>query len=278
MAWLDTDTGRALRAAFRDDGLDIRLRDDYFNVYEAQCAVARVEWRGGGPGTCQLKVHEAYLRGGALQSSGPVGRYESFVVTDAFVSDYVRCLPDLRKRAAERHGHEGRLEAKCLKANLVGTPLLVFDRQVAMAGLPDRIDVLAASADRARPLLVAVELKRGLNNDIQSVAAQTLKYMELLDPDGRGLRLDIALAYARVCAQMLALGLRAPDPSLIKPGMAVAGLAALAEYSAESRLLQRAQSDAPTRLRPVGFCQLDMSHPVLPDPEVWMPAAEDPPS
>jgi hypothetical protein len=274
MAWLQTGTGRALREAFRDEALDIRLRDDYFNVYEAQCSLARVEWRSAGEGMCQLKVHEAYLRGGALQSSGPTGRYVSFAVTDSFVTDYVRCLPDLRQRAAERHGNEGRLEAKCLKANLAGTPLLVFDRQVVLPGLPDRIDVLAVSADRSRPLLVAVELKRGLNNDIQSVAGQTLKSMQMLDPYGEGLRHDVALAYARVCAQMLALGLRAPDPALIKPGMAVAGLAALAEYSTESRLLQRAESDARSLRRPVGFCQLDMSHPVLPDPESWMPAEE----
>ncbi len=276
MQWLQAGTGRILLDLFRGEALDIRLRDDHFNVYEAQCSVAKVEWKRMAGGTCQLSVHEAYVRGLGLTASGRAGGYECFRVTDAFVSEYARALPDLRRTAIEWHGKEGLLESACVRDNIAGTPLLAFDRQIVLPGRKDRLDVLAVSADRLRPVMVAVELKRGLNNDIQGVARQTLKYMEMLDPTGAGLRHDVGVAYERVCDQMRALGWPAPAAGLIRPGMPVVGLAALAEYNAESKLLQRAQSDATTLARPIAFCQLDMSHLVLPDPETWLPASPSP--
>jgi hypothetical protein len=272
MVWLGTARGRTLLELFRDDCFDIRLRENYFNVYEAQCSLARVEWVAGSE-TARLVVNRKYLAGTTLQTDGP-DDYEAFDVNDDFVGQYGELLPALRRTACELHGDEGLLEAKCLRDNRTGTPLLAFDRQIILPGRRDRLDVLAVAADRSRPLMVAVELKRGLNNDIQGVAAQTLKYMEMLDPDGAGLRPDVARAYQRVCSQLRVLGWEAPDPTLITPGMPVGGLAGLADYNAKSKLLGRAEAAAKNLVRPVGFCHLDMAKLVLPDPATW--ASEGP--
>jgi hypothetical protein len=58
----------------------------------------------------------------------------------------------------------------------------------------------------------------------------------LLDPDGKGLRADIASSYRTVCQQARDLGLKACAPDLIQPRMPVVGLVALANYKSKSRL------------------------------------------
>jgi hypothetical protein len=267
MNWLQAGPGRALLDLFRDEGFDIRLREDYFNVYEAQCSLARVRWMRRA-GTGRLSVHRAYLQAASSKGERQTG-YQSFDVTAAFVARYAAMLPAIRRNACKRHGKEGLLEAQCLRDNRAGTPLLVVDRQIRLPGGRDRLDVLAVSGSRARRLMVAVELKRGLDNRIQAVATQTLKYLEMLDPKEAGLSAAVAQAYQRVCAQLRAIGWQAPDPDLIEAGMPVAGLVALADYKAKSQLLSRAEAAAKNLSRPVAFCLLESSHFRLPDPATW---------
>ena len=269
MLWLESGPGRALMDLFGAEGLDTRLRADYFNVYEAQCSLARVRWMQGDR-VARVSVHRAYLLDTPLlRETG--SDYVTFVADDSTVAEYARHFQTIRRTAEKsHHGAEGTLEAQCLRDNLTGTPLLAFDRQIALPGERGRrLDILAVAADPSRPLLVAVELKRGLNSDIQYVARQTLTYMEMLDPDRTGLRADIGRAYQRVCTQLRALGRSAPNPTLIRPGMPVAGLAAFADYKAKSKLLGRAEVDAQTLARRIQFCHLDLSRLVLPDPATW---------
>lgn len=120
-----------------------------------------------------------------------------------------------------------------------------------------------------RPRLVAVEIKQGLDNRIQDVPEQAARYVRLLDPEGRGLRPDVASAWSATCAQMRALGLPGPDPAVVAPEMPVVGLVVLANYNARSALLARARASATSLDRAVILCEVDGRSGVLPPPSEW---------
>jgi hypothetical protein len=56
--------------------------DDYLNVYEAQCSVAKLEWkprrRSG-----ELSIHRAYVRGTPLEPTAGTREYRAFQVNEA---------------------------------------------------------------------------------------------------------------------------------------------------------------------------------------------------
>ena len=160
-------------------------------------------------------------------------------------------------------------EPRCVEANLEGTPLLVIDRQIVNGRPLIKLDILAVAPGTGDATLVAVELKRDLDNRIQDVPKQALKYVEMLDPDGLGLRADIAASYGDVCRQLRMLGFNACDPALVQPGMRVVGLVALADYNERSRLLGRARENASRLDRPIRFCRLDGDQLTLPPESEW---------
>jgi hypothetical protein len=262
MDWLSRSPGRSLLDLFERHGLDVRLRDDYLNAYQAQCSIAKLEWRSGRP---HLTISTKYIveTGLALSTSD----YTSFPVDDTFVERYALALPFIRATTAATYAkEEGLWEERCVRANLRDTPLVVLDRQIANTRM--RLDVLAVYATH-EPALVAIELKRDLDGRIQHVAIQAAKYAAMLDPDGWGLRTDVAESYARVCAQMRALSLAAPDPSLIRSRMPVLAVVGLANYNERSQLLARARRSALTLPRTVKFCFLDENNLTLPSAEEW---------
>lgn len=160
-----------------------------------------------------------------------------------------------------------------MQANLEGTPLVVIDRQIVNGRPRVKLDMLALTVDRGEPTLVAVELKRGLDNRIQQVAEQALKYVKMLDPTGAGLRADVARSYRDVCEQLRALGFKSCDPALIRAWMRVVGLVALADYNPRSRLLGRALKAARRLDRPIAFCQLTGDRLTLPPSSQWFTEA-----
>ena len=72
--------------------------------------------------------------------------------------------------------------------------------------------------------LVMIEVKRYPDNRIQDVPPQLHEYLEIFDLARKGLAADVARSYRKVCEQLRALGLAAPDPSLVAAGMPVKGL------------------------------------------------------
>lgn len=118
--------------------------------------------------------------------------------------------------------------------------------------------------------MVAVELKRDLDARIQKAAAQVLKYMKLLDPNGDGLAPKIAASYAKAAHQMSQLGFASPQVDAIVSSAPVHGLLALANYNRKSKLLDRARKEARMLGRPLHFCFIGEGEvPVLPSPEKW---------
>ena len=272
VAWLSSGLGRRLLDLLVEHGLDVRLRNDYFNAYQAQCSLSKVEWRPRAS-TARLVVDRAYLEGSELLAFADRDKRPSFDVSDEFLELYARELRRIRKTVSQQYASpEGRWEERCVRANLEGTPFLVIDRQIQNARPPLRLDLLAVSADPQAPLLLAVEFKRGLDNRIQHVPRQLARYLRMLDPTGHGLGEDVADSYHRVCTQLRSLGFAAPGPALVQPGMPVAGLVALANYNLKSKLLGRALVAAGRVDRPICFCFLTARQLEIPPEREWFEA------
>jgi hypothetical protein len=274
-AWLQTGSGNKLVALFKKHRLDVRLRDNYLNAYAAQCSLAKVQWSNrAGP---SLVIHKAFLRDSQHSALARQPNlkpehdpYARFAVTPEFVEAYTEALPAIRKLVAARYVKpEGQWEEECSNANLEGTPLLVIDRQIVSGKPAVRLDVLAIGGADSEPFMVAVELKRDLDNRIQDVPEQTAKYLRMLDPDGAGLRADVAESYVEVCRQLRALGFKAPDPNLVSAGMRVEGLVALADYNEKSELLRRAFEQARRLDREIRFCRISDTDLKLPSEAEW---------
>ena len=268
LAWAIGAEGRTLIDAFREHGLDVRLRGDYFNAYRANCSVAKVSWlrRKKRP---RLEIHRKYLIDAPLLSAKGRGDSVGLDLSTTDAEAYRSSLPAILGAIKKHIGEEGRWEQRTIESNLVGTPLLVIDRQIVNGRPRVELDILAVAVTADKPALVAIELKRDLDNRIQHVAAQALKYVKMLDPDGAGLRADIASSYRTVCQQLRDLGLNACAPDFIQSGMPVVGLVALANYNSKSRLLDRAIEAARLLDRPIRFCHLDGDDPRLPAPSEW---------
>jgi hypothetical protein len=275
--WLQTGLGKDLVDLFKDRKLDVRLRDNYLNAYQAQCSLARLQWaRGKG---ASLAIHKAYLQGSPLARLPNLNRehnpYARFAVTPELVDKYAKALPAIKKLvAADYVKPEGEWEEDCCNANLQGTSLLVIDRQIVSGKPAARLDLLAIGGSDSDPFMVAVEMKRDVDNRIQEVPEQTAKYLRMLDPDGDGLREEVADSYRDVCRQLRVLGFEAPDPDLVRANMPVKGLVAIANYNDKSELLRRAFEQALRLDRDIRFCRISGTDLVLPPEEKWISPQE----
>lgn len=256
----------------------MRLRGNYLNAYDAQCSLARVQWNGNSR-TTSLVIHKAYLHDSPLAQQPNMNSernpYARFAVTRGFVRNYSDALPEIRKLVSDRYVQpEGKWEEECSRANLEATPLLVIDQQIVFGQLPARLDILTMSSVDSTPFMVAVELKRDLDNHIKDIPKQTAKYLRMLDHNREGLRADITRSYVDVCWQLRALGFKAPDPELVRPGMTVAGLVALTNYNEKSKLLAMAFAEARKLDRVIKFCKLGKDDLVPPEETEWISPCE----
>ena len=242
-----------------------------FNAYRAQSSVARVRWQLGKK-NARVEIDRAYLKGTKLLLDDD--KIQKFEVSEAFLNQYEKELPKIRSIVDKQYASpEGLWEAKCVRANLEGTLFQVIDRQIVNSTPPLRLDMLAVSMDSGHPAILATELKRDLDARIQHVPRQLDGYLDMLDPAGQGLRTDVANSYRHVCEQLRSLGFVAPDPSLIRPGMEVIGLVALANYNPKSALLGRALEESGMLARPIHFCFVGPSG-VMPPASRWFVALQ----
>lgn len=248
-------------------GLDVRLREDYLNVYFRGRSLARIVGRRG---LSRLEVHHKYLvddRIGTHQGRR-TGAYCSFDVDAQLAAAYGAHVDALVDRAAVYSGPEEDVEMRLLEANNGSTPVWCFDRQIQVPSLPHRLDVMALRTDR--PALVAIEVKRYPDPRIQTVPLQLHSYLEVFDPVGDGLREDVAASYRTVCKQLRLLGQPAPDPAAFVAGMPVEGLVIVSHYNRRSRLLPRAHQLAQTLSRPIHLWVCDQGESAIPAPQSWV--------
>ena len=261
-------TGTVLRAC-RDAGLDVRLRDNYLNLYFRGRSLARIG--GGRRGPATLKIHHKYVVANAIgdRTGRRSKNYCEFDVDAAFAEVYAAHLGTMITRARQYAGPEEDVELRLLKRNGSTATVCCFDRQVQVPGTRRTLDLVGLLADRV-PALVAVEVKRYPDPRIQEVPQQLHEYLEILDPTHEGLRADVARSYRTVCEQLHKLGLPAPDPKRTTVGMPVKGLVIVSDYNPRSRLIQRAHECAATLERPMHLWQPADAEFLIPGPDRWV--------
>ena len=261
-------SGTVLRAC-RDAGLDVRLRDNYLNLYFRGRSLAKIAGRHRGP--AKLKIHQKYAVANRIgDRAGRRGKdYCDFDVDAAFAEVYAAHVDTMIERARRYVGPEEDVELRLLERNHSTATVCCFDRQVQVPGTRRTLDLVGLLAGRV-PALVAIEVKRYPDPRIQRVPQQLHEYMEILDPTHEGLRADVARSYRTVCEQLRKLGLPAPDPKQITVGMPVKGLVIVSDYNPRSRLLPRAHEQAAKLERPIDLWQSRDGEFLIPVPDRWV--------
>ena len=261
--------GTVLRAC-RDAGLDVRLRNNYLNLYFRGRSLARISGRRRCP--AKLEIHHKYVI--ADRIGDYAGRrskdYCAFDIDAAFAEVYAAHLYTAIRRACDFVGPEEDVELRLLERNDSTVSVCCFDRQVQVPGTRRILDLVGLLASQV-PALVAIEVKRYPDSRIQCVPRQLHEYLEILDPTQEGLRDDVAHSYRTVCEQLHTLGLSAPDPTQIVAGMPVRGLVIVSDYNPRSRLLPRAHECAAKLERPMHLWQPADEEFLIPEPERWVP-------
>ena len=261
-------SGTVLRAC-RDIGLDVRLRDDYLNLYFRGRSLARIV--GCRRGLAKLEIHHKYVVADRIgdRMGRRSGDYCAFYVDAVFAEVYAAHLDTMIKRASRYAGPEEDVELRLLERNDSTAAVCCFDRQIQVPGTRRTLDLMGFLAGEV-PALVAIEVKRYRDSRIQDVPRQLHEYLEILDPTQEGIRDDVARSYQRVCEQLRTLGLPAPDSTRITAGMPVKGLVIVSDYNPRSRLLPRAHELAAKLERPMHLWQPAGGEFLIPGPERWV--------
>ena len=261
-------SGTVLRAC-RDIGLDVRLRDNYLNLYFRGRSLARIVGCRRGP--AKLEIHHKYVVADRIgdRTGRRSGDYCAFYVDAVFAEVYAAHLDTMIKRASRYAGPEEDVELRLLKRNDSTAAVCCFDRQIQVPGTRRTLDLMGFLADEV-PALVAIEVKRYPDLRIQYVPRQLHEYLKILDPTQEGLRDDVARSYRRVGEQLRTLGSSAPDPTRITAGMPVKGLVIVSDYNPRSRLLARAHALATKLERPMHLWQPADGQFLIPGPRRWV--------
>ena len=249
-------------------GLDVRLRANAVNLYFRGRSMARIVGRSRLPH--RLEIHPKYVAGDRIGEfvGRRSGSYLVFDVNARFADTYAAELPALILKAGKHVGHEENVELRLLQRNDGGADVSCFDRQVQVPGTRRTVDIVGLTSKSA-PVLVAIEVKRYPDNRIQHVPGQLHEYLEILDPDRKGLRDDVAESYRTVCRQLGHLERPAPDPGRVTAGMPVMGLVIVSGYNPRSKLLPRAHRLAATLERPIYLWELGAGEFEVPPPAQW---------
>lgn len=250
-------------------GLDVRLRDDYLNLYFRGRSLARIVGRRRRP--AKLEVHHKYVVADRIGDRvGLRGKdYCSFDVDAAFAGVYVAHIDALIERAQGYVGPEEDVELRLLESNGGSATVCCFDRQIQVPGDRRKLDLMGFRSGQ-QPVLVAIEVKRYPDPRIQDVPQQLHEYLEIFDPTREGLRTDVAESYRLVCHQLRVLGLPAPEPMHITAGMPVEGLVIVSDYNNRSRLLPRAHDLAAKLDRPIYLWQPADAEFIIPASTRWL--------
>ena len=264
---LDGPCAMVLRACV-NAGFDVRLRANAVNLYFRGRSMARIV--GGSRAPHRLEIHPKYVVKDRIgEVAGRLsGRYLVFDVNAGFADAYVAELPALTREARKHVGHEENVESCLLRRNDGAADVCCFDRQVQVPGTRRTVDIVGLTS-KNEPVLVAIEVKRFPDNRIQHVPGQLHEYLEILDPDRKGLRDDVAESYRTVCRQLRRLDRPAPDPGRITPGMPVRGLVIVSGYNPSSDLLPRAHRQAAKLERPIYLWEAGAGEFVVPPPARW---------
>ena len=264
---MDGTSAMVLRACVKA-GLDVRLRANAVDLYFGGRSVARIVGRNRLPHW--LEIHPKHVVEDRIGdfAGRRSGGYLVFDVDADFADAYAAELPVLMRMAGKHAGQEEDVELRLLQENDGMAAVCCFDRRVQMPGTRRTVDIVGLTSKSA-PALVAVEVKRYPDIRIQDVPRELHGYLEILDPDRKGLRDDVAASYRTMCSQLRRLGRPAPDPGRITAGMPVTGLVVVSGYDPRSKLLPRAHRLAAMLERPIFLWEPESGQFAVPPPGRW---------
>lgn len=219
-----------------DPSLSIFLRGSTIDVYWEGFVVFHVTVSTG---KIRVGSESDKLRAGLPLGLGPWDA--------ARIPAYIAWVKEQRAAKVATSAPELRFEAAVIRDNqMLGSPVIVLDRQVARAGGKEQLDLMLLDVGTSR--LAMAELKVARNPEIAGpVLAQLHRYITAFSEHG--------LQYAKVLEQMKALGLVAnrrasvvpskPLPIVMLAGVAVRKLGAAEDHP---RLHQLYRADAAKRM------------------------------
>ncbi len=253
----------------RDHPLDVQIREHYIDFYADGCCVLQLRERP--KAGYEAAIHEKYV--GETRLPGERRRNPRgicYEVSDAFVAAYLAGFATIMANARALAKRERTLEERIIRANNGPTsPVVFFDRQVQMHGVPKKADLLGLlSLPDGGVRVLLTEIKQGQKVLAQSLIDQTKAYYEVFAPAGR-LRECLANAYRKVISQKQELGLLPAAVAFPSAPPPVECLVVLCERELTSKLLLGLRTAArAARLRAKLVC-LSQEEYVLPPPGEW---------
>ncbi len=216
--------------------LDLRLRNDYFNVYYRGNSLAKVKFLRE---DYDVQIHKEFGAGvfdedrfGAPRSQGNYlvwhlkkGQLPSFLQS--------RHIKSLAKRIKNRNfSEETAFEQMLITDNMDRSGLILIDRQIEGGSIPGRMDLLAlrqVDGDSNRYHFLILELKMGNSSDLtMKVAAQLKGYINAVTKDFDQFKASYECVYRQLKAVGMFPQCRHSEVDIVK---GVQGLVVVGGYS-----------------------------------------------
>lgn len=191
--------------------LDLRLRDNYFNLYYRGNSLAKVEFK---PGDYLVNIHKEFatdvFEPVRFGTPGVRGDYLVYPLSKKLLHPFFS-KAHIQKLASRIKGRnfseEIAFEQMLITDNRDRADLLLIDRQIAVEGRQGKMDLLALRQTASNPRqfqFVVLEVKLGNNPELRGeVGAQLTGYVKMLDDDFEQFR----KCYERVYVQLKEVGL-----------------------------------------------------------------------
>lgn len=230
---------------------DIRLRNDYFNIYCRGNSLAKVEFEEDN--FYIVTINKKFATGAFTDKRfpAPVVRRDMLVwkLSKQLVNPFFQTM-NLRKLAKNiasvDYSGEGNFEQQIIADNLKNDKFIVVDRQIIHPGRRnDKLDllVLAKTGKSEDFHFHVMEVKLGNNSDLKDVAGQLGRYQELVAANVEGWK----KSYLKTVKQLRDLGfLGSLDVDKLKIGNHVSGSIAVFGYPGTAEpVIERLRKDNP---------------------------------
>lgn len=165
---------------------DIRLRDNYFNIYYQGNSLAKINFES--PDCYKISVLKKFIEDGSgnsifsddlrFKALKATGEYEGFIVNKDLLHPFfqVKYIKKMASRIVTvNNGEEITFEQMLITDNLDRDDLFIIDRQVMDQGLKGRMDLLALKqVEKDQYQFLVLEVKLGKNNELKSKVVEQI--------------------------------------------------------------------------------------------------------
>lgn len=167
--------------------LDLRLRNNYFNLYYKGNSLAKVEFKDEG---YEITIHEKFVGrdddeifkddNRFFKQGKPMGNYLEYTVPTELLHPFLQAK-HLRRLYSNvknvNYGEEIAFEQMIITDNMERDDWFIIDRQVTEAYFQKRMDLLALKQIKENKFqFVVIEVKLGNNSDLEGKVADQLNH------------------------------------------------------------------------------------------------------